>query len=92
MTPTDFAAVELELWAQALSEQRLAEEELEAARRRRRNELVIELIPQLHELRTRADLLLAEAVKVKCAFRHRSAKSGWVSTTVPGVVPGGSSP
>lgn len=68
MSPTDFAAVELALWEQALQEQRDAERKLQEARRRRRPRIYA-LLNQVEVLRMRADLLLADAVKVKCTFR-----------------------
>lgn len=80
MTPTDFAAAELDLWEQALREQRRAEADLNEARRRRRPKRVIELMPVLQALRRRADLLLAEAVKVKCSFNVQKLIAGWGST------------
>jgi hypothetical protein len=84
VTPTDYAAEELSLWEQALREQRQAEEELDRARRQRRPKRVIELMPALQALRTRADLLLAEAVKVKCSFTAQKLLTHWGSTTLPG--------
>jgi hypothetical protein len=43
-----------------------------------------ELLPQVHALTTRADLLLAEAVKVKCTFRDDTTTRVWASTTQTG--------
>ena len=91
MSPTDFAAAELDLWEQALREQRGAEEELNEARRRLRPKRVIELMPVLQALRTRADLLLAEAVKVKCSFTAQGLMTDWGSTTDPGALQDGAS-
>lgn len=71
MTSTDYALEELAIWEQALREQRELEEVLGEARRRQRPQHVIELMPQVQALRTRADLLLAEAVKVKCSFSNQ---------------------
>jgi hypothetical protein len=92
MTPTDYATDELSLWQQALREQRQAEEELDAARRKRRPKRVIELMPVLQALRTRADLLLAEAVKVKCSFTAaKELITDWGSLTQPGALQDGAS-
>jgi hypothetical protein len=38
----------------------------------------------VHALTTRADLLLAEAVKVKCTFRDDTTTRVWASTTQTG--------
>ena len=57
------------MWEQALQEQREAERELEAVRRRGPRERIFELLPEVHAARVRADLLLADAVKVKCTYR-----------------------
>ena len=69
MTPSEFAAVELALWQQALQEQRDAEDKLERARRKGPRAGVFALKSQVEALRIRADLLLAEAVQVQCRFR-----------------------
>lgn len=72
MTPSEFAAEELAQWEVALHQQRDAEQELDKARAARAWVRVIKLRPQVRSLRTRADLLLAQAVNVKCTFRdHR---------------------
>jgi hypothetical protein len=81
---SNYAAEELALWEHALAEQREAEAELDNARSKRLRKRVRELLPQVSALRTRADLLLAEAIKVKCAFREMSP--AWASTTQPGDV------
>jgi hypothetical protein len=92
MTPTDYAVDELSLWQQALREQRQAEEELNAARRKRRPKRVIEMMPVLQTLRTRADLLLAEAVKMKCSFTTaKELITDWGSPTQPGALEDGAS-
>jgi hypothetical protein len=91
VTPTDYAADELDLWKQALREQRRAERELDAAGQKRRPKRVIELMPMWQALRTRADLLLAEAVKVKCSFTTQKIMTDWVSTTMPGALQVGAS-
>jgi hypothetical protein len=84
MTPSDYAQKELQLWEQALLEQRQAEEELQKAREGRAWTRARELLPQVHALTTRADLLLAEAVKVKCTFRDDTTTRTWASTTQTG--------
>ena len=86
MTPTDYAIEELALWEQSLRKQREAEEEFDEARRRRRPQRVIELMPQLQALRTRTDLLLANAVKVKCSFTDQKFVRAWASSTQPGAL------
>lgn len=83
MQPSDYAAEELALWEQALVEQREAERDLEQAREKRQAKRVLELRPQVEALRTRADLLLAEAIRVKCSFRNDSMATAWVSSTQP---------
>jgi hypothetical protein len=69
MTPSEYAATELSIWEQALREQREAERELETVRRRGPSERIHELLPEVRAARLRADLLLADAVKVKCTYR-----------------------
>jgi hypothetical protein len=69
MTPSEYAQDELAVWESALREQRAAERQLQSARSERARSRVQELLPQVHALTTRADLLLADAVKVKCTFR-----------------------
>jgi hypothetical protein len=69
MTPSEYAQEELALWEQALREQREVEMQLQEARKARARSRVQELLPQVHALTTRADLLLARAVNVKCTFR-----------------------
>jgi hypothetical protein len=72
MTPSEYAVEELVLWERALQAQHIAERELQLARNNRVRLRVRELIPEVHALATRADLLLAEAVKLKHTFRHHS--------------------
>lgn len=84
MTPTDYAVEELSIWEQALRTQREAEAEFDEARRERRPQRVIELMPQLQALRTRTDLLLADAVKVKCSFTEQKFVRAWAGSTQPG--------
>lgn len=88
MTPTDFAAEELALWEQALCDQRRAEEEFEAAHSHGPSRLGVDLLRELHARRTRADLLLAKAVKVKCAFRDRGFYHEASDSTLPGGIDG----
>lgn len=69
VTPSDYAAEELDLWEQALQEQRGLERELDAARVAWQSGEFFALVREVDTLRTRSDLLLAEAVKVKLLFR-----------------------
>ena len=69
MTPSDFAADELALWERALERQHAAERQLQRARNRGALLKMFHILRQLRHLRTRADLLLAHAVKKKCAAR-----------------------
>lgn len=69
MTGSEYAAEELALWEAALREQREAERRLELARQPPYPADFYELLYEVDNLRSRADLLLAEAVKVKCAYR-----------------------
>jgi hypothetical protein len=86
VTPTDYAVEELAIWEQALRTQREAETEFDEARRERRPQRVIELMPQLQALRTRTDLLLAEAVKAKCSFTEQKIVRAWAGSTQPGAL------
>jgi hypothetical protein len=70
MNPSDYAVEELALWERALQEQRAAEERLGAARSTVAGPAVMELVEQVQVLRTKADLLLAEATRVKCQYRE----------------------
>jgi hypothetical protein len=81
VTPTDYAIAELTSWEQALRLQRELEEQLQAARQKNLPEAVLDLMPQVQVSRTRADLLLARAVKVKCEFRDQRFITAWVSST-----------
>jgi hypothetical protein len=71
---TGSAAEKLAAWELAMKAVHAAERELEAARRKRSADIYA-LRLQVEELRTRADLLLAEAVKA----RHHSPNnpSAW---------------
>lgn len=90
MTPTDYAAHELALWQEALSDQQQAERELQAAYAAREHERAFELVKQVRVLRTSADLLLARAVKVKCDFRDHTVLQFGASTTQSGELAPGS--
>jgi len=81
MTPTDYATDELAAWEQALQQQREVESKLIAAREKGPRRRVIELLPQVEALRTRADLLLAEAVAVKCFYRSDEFADAWLSSS-----------
>jgi hypothetical protein len=65
----EYAAAELEHWERALKEQREAEYDLLVAHRAADADRERELRGEIHVLRRRADLLLAEAVRVMCVFR-----------------------
>lgn len=65
--PAVAAAAELALWEVALSEQRVAERQLEFARRKRKSEAFY-LHAKVLALRHRADLLLAKAVETQLMF------------------------
>lgn len=68
MTPSDYAAEELAMWERALREQRKVESALGTERQARTVAEYYSLLDKQQELRTRADLLLAEAVKKKLSF------------------------
>lgn len=65
MTPSEYAAEKLATWKRALHEQRDVEAALTAARKKRQHSLILKLMPEVEFLRTKADLLLADAVKAK---------------------------
>ncbi len=71
MTPSDYAAEELAMWERALREQRKVERELATQRRARTVAEYYSLLNKQQESRTRADLLLAEAVKKKLSFSRK---------------------
>lgn len=85
MGPTDYAAEEIELWQEALRDQREAEQIIDAAYAIGQAARVLELLPQVRVLRTRADLLLAQAVKIKCVFRDHSFIDVEAATTQSGL-------
>jgi hypothetical protein len=70
MKPSDFAVEELALWERALQEQREAEERLILARATVAGPALMEMVEQVQELRTKADLLLANAARVKAQYRE----------------------
>jgi hypothetical protein len=72
MTPTDYAAHELALWEQARRAEMHAQEQFQASYHAGATARTRHLLQQLQSCRTTSALLLAQAVKVKCAFRDRS--------------------
>jgi hypothetical protein len=80
MTPTNYAAEELAMWQEALREQRDAEALLAVARANRSPDR-FELATRVEALSTRADLLLANASRVKAVFRDHTLPVEWVSST-----------
>jgi len=73
MTPSDYAIEELMVWEGALQDQRDAERRLSEAGQLQQPKDLYELLHEVECLQTRADLLLAQAVKVKCAYRDRNS-------------------
>jgi hypothetical protein len=69
MDASDFAEDELERWQAALDAQRQAERLAEEARRTGDRAELARLLDTCEKLRVRADLFLAEAVSLKCAYR-----------------------
>ena len=69
------------LWERALQKQHAAERQLERARNRASLLKALQILRQLRHLRTRADLLLAHAVKKKCAVRDGWAESDRLTST-----------
>lgn len=70
MTPSEFAEDELVEWELAMAAQRAAERELlEAAAAAASAEQLQELVQRVQRARTRADLMLADAVQLKCSYR-----------------------
>ena len=87
MTPVEYAAEKLERWKRALHEQRDCEAALALARKKRNHGLILELMPQVEFLRTKADLLLADAVKAKSLLGDQAfIPSEWL-ITAPDQVP-----
>lgn len=88
MTPTEYAAEKLAEWKRALQEQREVEAALATARKKRKHEVILELMPQVEFLRTKADLLLADAVRAKCLLGDQPfVPSEWL-ITAPDPSPG----
>lgn len=83
MTPLEFAAEKHAMWQRALREQRDAEALLAAARKKQNHHLILELMPKVAFLRTKADLLLADAVKIMCLWREQSALSSGCASRDP---------
>jgi hypothetical protein len=69
MDASDFAEEELERWQPAVDAQRQAERLAEEARRTGDRAELARLLAMSEKLRVRADLFLAEAVSLKCAYR-----------------------
>lgn len=84
MTPTDFAAEELSLWERALDKQHAAERQLERARNRGSLLKMFHIVRQLRHLRTHADLLLAQAIRKKCAARDDWVERDRMTSTLFG--------
>lgn len=80
MTPGEYAKKELSRWQHALEEQRRAEAALDAATKARRHALIMELMPKVDLLQTKADLLLADTVKLMCLMRDGALPSDWLIT------------
>jgi hypothetical protein len=70
VTPSDYASEELDLWEQALDEQHAAERDLDAAHEAWDSGEYFAMVRNVHALRRRSALLLAEAVRVKVLFRE----------------------
>lgn len=81
MTPTEYAEARIAQWKRALQEQRDVEASLATARKNRNHELILELQPQVESLRTKADLLLADAVKAKSLLGDQFVPSEWLMTS-----------
>ena len=69
MTPSEFAEDEFAQWDVALLAQRMAERQLEVALPTASPEELTKLLHQVRTLRRRADLMLADAVQLKCSYR-----------------------
>lgn len=69
MTPSEFAEDEFAEWDEALLAQRMAERDLEQALPTASPEELAALLGQVRALRIRADLMLADAVQLKCSYR-----------------------
>jgi hypothetical protein len=71
MKPSDYAVEELALWERAMQEQREAEDRLLASRVTAAGSALMELVEQVQQSRTKADLLLAEAARVKSQYGEK---------------------
>ncbi|HEY0887244.1 MAG TPA: hypothetical protein VGE20_18265 [Ramlibacter sp.] len=69
MTPSEFAEDEFAEWDEAMLAQRMAERALEAAMPTASPDELAALLEQVRALRSRADLMLADAVQLKCSYR-----------------------
>lgn len=85
MTEQEFAAEELREWEAALREQREAEYDLLVAWRSGDRQRLAHQLSVVGLLRQRADLLLAEAVRVMCAFREGHDPRVWLASTQMGL-------
>jgi len=73
MTPSEFSEDEFAEWEAALQAQRAAEHQLHAAFGTASPEELERLLQRVRTLRTRADLMLADAVHLKCSYRNTQA-------------------
>lgn len=85
MTPSEFAEDEFAEWDAALLAQRMAERALEAAMPTASPDELAALLRQVRALRTRADLMLADAVQLKCTYRDSklAALESWETDGQP---------
>jgi len=85
MTPSEFAEDEFAEWDEALLEQRMAEQALEAAMPTATPNELAALLRQVRALRIRADLMLADAVQLKCSYRDSkmAALGSWETDAPP---------
>ncbi|NKE68808.1 hypothetical protein RAMLITH_23575 [Ramlibacter sp. RBP-2] len=85
MTPSEFAEDEFAEWDEALLAQRMAERALEAALPTASPDELAALLGQVRALRTRADLMLADAVQLKCSYRDSkmAALESWETDAPP---------
>lgn len=85
MTPSEFAEDEFAEWDEALLAQRSAERQLEVALPTASPEELAAMLRHVRALRTRADLMLADAVQLKCSYRDSKMASvePWESDAPP---------
>lgn len=85
MTPSEFAEDEFAQWDEAMLAQRMAERQLQAALATASPEELAALLEHVRSLRTRADLLLADAVQLKCSYRDSKMATleSWGTDTGP---------